>query len=195
VADQDHILELDDIQSGVLRPRPAPYVATYIAFRIDDRRAGRELMRRASRVVTSAANPNSPLADTWVSIALSHQGLKALGVPQESLDSFSWEFRQGMAARAKELGDIGESSPENWEKPLGTEDVHVVLVAVSPDEQHLEAALVEPETTEIQLSARATSISRCRAARFVSVCRVSPGLSLLVVANTASCRDCEPCAG
>jgi deferrochelatase/peroxidase EfeB len=50
-------LELDDIQSGVLRPRPAPYVATYIALRIDDAKAGRELMGRASRVVTSAANP------------------------------------------------------------------------------------------------------------------------------------------
>jgi hypothetical protein len=28
-------LELDDIQSGVLRPRPTPYAATYIVFRID----------------------------------------------------------------------------------------------------------------------------------------------------------------
>ena len=50
-------------------------------------------------------------------------------MPQESLDSFAWEFRQGMAARAKALGDTGESSPEHWETPLGTPDVHVVLVA------------------------------------------------------------------
>ena len=42
-------LELDDIQSGVLRPRPSPYAATYIVLRIDDQRAGRELMRRLSR--------------------------------------------------------------------------------------------------------------------------------------------------
>src|SRR6195256_6285951 len=96
-------LELDDIQSGVLRPRPAPYAATYIAFRIDDRRAGRELMRRVSQVVTSAANLSSPLADTSVSVALTHKGLEALGVPRESLESFAWEFRQGMAARYKYL--------------------------------------------------------------------------------------------
>lgn len=113
-------LELDDIQSGVLRPRPTPYVATYIAFRIDDPKAGRDLMARISRVVTSAANPMSPLADTWVSVALTYQGLKALGVPQEALESLSWEFRQGMAARAHELGDTGESAPENWEQPLGS---------------------------------------------------------------------------
>ena len=49
------MLELDDIQSGVLRPRPTPYVATYIALRIDDRQAGRELMQRISNAVTSAA--------------------------------------------------------------------------------------------------------------------------------------------
>ena len=135
------MLELDDIQSGVLRPRPAPYAATYIALRIDDRKAGRELMRRMSAIVTSAANPTSPLSDTWVSIALTYHGLKSLGVPKDSLDSFSWEFQQGMAARAKELGDTGESTPDNWEKPLGTPDVHVIVVAVSPGAKRLEAVL------------------------------------------------------
>lgn len=134
-------LELDDIQAGVLRPRPAPYAATYVLFRIDECGAGRELMRRLSPVVASAAHPTSPAGDTWVSVALSFQGLKALGVPQTSLDSFSPEFRQGMAARAKVLGDTGENSPESWEKPLGSADVHVVLIAVAPDTEHLERAL------------------------------------------------------
>jgi len=135
------VLDLDDIQSGVLRPRPAPYAATYIVLRIDDRTAGRELLRRASTVVATAANPTSPAGDAWVSVALTFQGLKVLGVPQDSLDSFAWEFQQGMAARARALGDTGESSPENWEKPLGTPDVHVVLTALSPDAPRLEAVL------------------------------------------------------
>jgi Dyp-type peroxidase family len=134
-------LELDDIQSGVLRPRPAPYAAAYVLFRLDEREAGRELMRRLRPVVASAAHPESPAGDTWVSIALSFQGLKALGVPQASLDSFSPEFQQGMAARAPILGDTGESSPEHWEKPLGSADVHVVVTALSPDSERLEGAL------------------------------------------------------
>jgi Dyp-type peroxidase family len=141
------MLELDDIQSGALRPRPSPYVATYIALRIDDRQAGRALMQRISNAVTSAANPESPLADTWVSVALTYQGLKALGVPEESLNSLSWEFRQGMAARAKDLGDVGESDPQNWEKPLGSPDVHVIMVAVSPDAERLEAAVARARET------------------------------------------------
>lgn len=138
---EEAILELDDIQSGAVRPRPAPYAATYILFRIDDRKAGQELMRRVSAVVASAAHPESPAADTWVSIALTYEGLKALGVPQDSLDSFAPEFQQGMAARAALLGDKGENSPANWEKPLGTPEVHVALAAVSPDSQRLEAAV------------------------------------------------------
>jgi Dyp-type peroxidase family len=135
------VLELDDIQSGVLRPRPTPYAAAYVLFRIDKREAGRELMRRLRPVVASAAHPASPACDTWVSVALTFQGLKALGVPQSSLDSFSPEFQQGMAARAAILGDTGESSPETWEKPLGSADVHVVVTALAPDTQRLEGAL------------------------------------------------------
>src|SRR5882757_31602 len=135
------VLELDDIQSGVLRPRPTPYAATYVVFRVDDRNAGRELIRRLHSVVASAAHPTSPAGDTWVSVALSFQGLKALGVPQASLDSFAPEFQQGMAARARMLGDTGESSPEHWEKPLGSADVHIVVTALSPDAERLEAAM------------------------------------------------------
>ena len=89
-------------------------------------------MRRASTVVASAAHPTGPAADAWVSASLSFQGLKALGVPQDSLDSFAWEFQQGMAARAKALGDTGENSPGNWENALGASDVHIVLTAIAP---------------------------------------------------------------
>src|SRR5437764_11584579 len=92
-------LELEDIQSGALRPRPTPFAATYIILRIDDRNAGRVLMRRLSEVVASAAHAESPTRDTWVSVALSFQGLKALGVPQASLNTFPPQFQQGMAAR------------------------------------------------------------------------------------------------
>ena len=57
--------------------------------------------------------------DTSITVAFTYHGLQALGVPQASLDSFAPEFREGMAARAAVLGDVGESSPEHWEKPAG----------------------------------------------------------------------------
>ncbi|HEY2048256.1 MAG TPA: Dyp-type peroxidase [Caulobacteraceae bacterium] len=134
-------LELGDIQSGVLRPRPSPYAATYILLRIDDRRDGCTLLRRLCEVVTPAAAADRTDRDAWASVSLTFEGLKALGVPQASLDSFAWEFRQGMAARARALGDEGESAPENWEPPFGTSDIHVILTGVAPDEARLEAAV------------------------------------------------------
>jgi Dyp-type peroxidase family len=135
------ILELDDIQSGVLRPRPSPYAATYIVLRIDKARDGRELIRRLASVVTPAAAADTTDRDTFVSVALTFDGLKALGVPQASLDSFAWEFQQGMRSRAAVLGDVGEGAPEYWELPFGTSDVHLILVGVAPSEAQLEAAV------------------------------------------------------
>ncbi|MEU7177986.1 MULTISPECIES: Dyp-type peroxidase [Streptomyces] len=145
------VLELDDIQRGVLSPRPTPYAATYLVFRVDDRAQGRELMRRAAASVTAAADSASPLGETWVSVAVTFHGLAALGVPRASLDTFAWEFRQGMAARAKTLGDAGESDPAQWEAPLGTSDVHVVFAALAPDTARLEAALDRARLAHDQL--------------------------------------------
>ena len=42
-----------------------------------------------------------------------------------------------MAARAEILGDVGESGPDHWEKPLGTTDVHVAIAVLSSDEAQL----------------------------------------------------------
>jgi hypothetical protein len=46
-----------------------------------------------------------------------------------------------MAARARLLGDTGESRPELWEEPLGSPDVHVLVTALAPDNEHLERSL------------------------------------------------------
>jgi Dyp-type peroxidase family len=44
-----------------------------------------------------------------------------------------------MAARATELGDVGESGPEHWEEPLGSPDVHVAISVLARDAAHLDA--------------------------------------------------------
>ena len=51
--------------------------------------------------------------------AISYAGLEALGVPQDSLQSFPEAFRVGMAARARQLGDDGVNDPKNWDPPFG----------------------------------------------------------------------------
>src|SRR6266511_990062 len=131
-------LELDDMQAGVLRPRPNPYAGAYFLLRIDDRFAGRELLRRLIPALASAADP---AREAWLSVALSFSGLQALGVPPDALASFPPEFQQGMAARAAALGDVGENAPDRWEAPLGSPDVHVALTALAPDAPRFAALL------------------------------------------------------
>jgi len=126
-------LELDDIQPGVLQERPSPYVGTYLLLRIDDRTDGRELVRRLHRLIDAQQDFVDPSQETSITVAFTYEGLKALGVPQASLDSFAPEFRAGMAARAADLGDVGPSDPSLWEEPLGTAQVHVAVAALSPD--------------------------------------------------------------
>jgi len=130
-------LQLHDIQAGALYERPSPYVGTYLLLRIDDRADGRELVRRLHRIANPAGSADTPDSIS-VTVAFTYHGLKALGVPQSSLDSFSPEFQQGMAARADVLGDVGESAPEHWETPLGSTDVHVAIAVLSSDEARLQ---------------------------------------------------------
>src|SRR5215218_8940618 len=62
-------LDLEDIQSGALHERPSPYFGTYLLIRIDQPRAGRELVRRLLPVVDSSRSLASPPSGAWVTVA------------------------------------------------------------------------------------------------------------------------------
>ena len=49
------------------------------------------------------------------------------------------------------LGDVGESSPEHWEPPFGSSDVHVAIAALSPDAARLEAAAEQARRAHLEL--------------------------------------------
>ncbi|WP_419907005.1 hypothetical protein [Hoeflea sp.] len=59
-----------------------------------------------------------------VNVAFTFPGLEKLDVDANTLRSFPDVFKQGMAARAKRLGDDGPSAPENWDGELGLSSVH-----------------------------------------------------------------------
>ena len=133
-AAQAPTLDLHEIQATVLRHRPAPYFGAHVLLRVDDARAGRELLRRLTPHVDSAAswwNATSP----WLSVGVSFAGLQALGVPPDSLQSFPEAFRVGMAARGRQLRDEGINDPKNWDPPFGTGEVHIGLSAFSDSEE------------------------------------------------------------
>jgi Dyp-type peroxidase family len=74
-----------------------------------------------------------------------------LGVPQASLDSFAPEFREGMAARAEELGDVGPSAPERWEAPFGTPEVHVAIAVLASDDAQLASVTAQARRAHDEL--------------------------------------------
>ena len=134
-------LDVSDIQATVLRPRPSPYVGEYVVLRIDDAAQGRAMLRRMIPYVATSDEWWLAKLPGWLGIAFTYQGLKALGLPQASLDSFPIEFRQGMAARAAILHDFGSNAPDNWEYPFGGSDMHVALAIYSDNEHHLSEVL------------------------------------------------------
>jgi deferrochelatase/peroxidase EfeB len=122
-------LEKWDIQSPILRRRPAPYAGCHVLLHVDDAVQGREFVRRLLPHIVSAADYAS--ADTWAAVAFTYAGLTALGVPQASLHSFPTAFREGMAARAASFEESADSFPEHWEPPYGTGQIHAALTLLS----------------------------------------------------------------
>jgi Dyp-type peroxidase family len=135
------MIEADDIQATVLRPRPSPYQGEYLLLRINDAAQGREMIRRIIPYVAPAVEWWSPSLPGWLGIAFTYKGLEALGVPRTSLESFPVEFRQGMAARAEILHDFGANAPTNWEYPFGSADLHVALAIYAQDDENLRLVL------------------------------------------------------
>jgi Dyp-type peroxidase family len=155
-------LELSDIQGNVLRGYTYP-CAAYLFLRIDDVDAGRALLERMlPQVATAEPWPDGEGPATAMHVAFTYSGLVRLGLPQELLDSFPEEFREGMAARAERLGDRGPSAPENWEPGLGTGEAHVLVTVYAVDEEHL--ALRREELRHVGAAGAITVINEQRAA-------------------------------
>ncbi len=130
-------LELADIQGNVLRPYGFQE-AQFLFMRVDDPEAARAWLEQLADRVTSAAPWTDGKPETTLNIRFTYAGLEALGLPEEALASFSDGFREGMAARAALLGDVGGNSPSEWESGLGTGEAHVLLRADAADTERLE---------------------------------------------------------
>ena len=134
-------LQLDDIQALILRSRPEPYVGIHSMIHVDEPAGGRDLLRRLADHIPAASGWTDEL-DSWTGVAISYDGLEALGLPQTSLASFPLAFQQGMAARAEQLRDFGENAPETWEDPYRPGTCHIALTIYARDDDALDLSLI-----------------------------------------------------
>ena len=91
----------------------------------------------------SAADVDATMeeSDRWITLAFTWTGLRALGVPEESLATFPDAFREGMPARADILGDVGESAPEHWVGGLAGDDLHAIAILFSRNDEQCVSSL------------------------------------------------------
>jgi Dyp-type peroxidase family len=135
-------IDLADVQGDILRAHGNRYQHTsYLFLGLGDAEAGRRWLSGLIPRVTTDAWRGGERPTTALNVAFTCAGLEALGVPHEVLGSFSHEFRSGMAARARELGDTGPSAPETWDAGLGTGAAHVLLTVNATGEEVLGEAL------------------------------------------------------
>lgn len=123
-------MDLGDIQGDILRAYGNDYDCTTYAFvRVECRpeQARAWFSGLIDHVTTAEPWPQDDKPLTTLNVAVTAPGLRALGVSEQVVGSFSHEFRDGMASRSELLGDVGPSDPATWEKGLRSGDAHVLL--------------------------------------------------------------------
>jgi Dyp-type peroxidase family len=130
------LLDLHDIQGNILKAygRSGYPKGRYVFFHVHNAEEGRRFVQRLLPSVTTSApwapgaaagRPAKPSATT--NVAFTYHGLRELGVPRDSLQSFPDEFAMGMKARRDILGDDGASAPSFWDPIWQNAEVHIFV--------------------------------------------------------------------
>ncbi len=143
------VLDLTDIQGDILRAYGNDYdCTTYVWVTLSGGpKAGREFIASLAEQVTNAAPWKSGKPSHHLNVALTVHGLKALGVRDDVIASFSSEFRQGMKDRHLRLGDIGRNHPDHWEPWFQDGRAHVLVTVNALTQDDLKAALAPLRTS------------------------------------------------
>jgi Dyp-type peroxidase family len=158
-ATDDRALALNDIQANILTCPPWKRAA-YFFLRIANPDAfkkslqliieqGKGLGLVTADHVDHAKRLESEHLQRAFNIGFTWNGLARLGLADEHLASLPLAFREGMAARAALLGDVGESAPERWDGALGSKEVHAVIGAFTIDDRATAAEKYMEEIADI----------------------------------------------
>jgi Dyp-type peroxidase family len=142
--DPPDTIDYADIQGDILRAYGNDYDrASYMLVHVEAPAGGQAWLGGLLGQITNAERWRGPKPATTLNVALTFSGVRALGVPDGLLASFSDEFREGMAARAELLGDVGPSAPSNWEAPLGRGEGHVLVTIKAHTAEQLDRELAD----------------------------------------------------
>jgi len=138
------MIELDDIQHYLLT-RPNATIAQYNFMTFKSAEGGRKFIAALLHTIGTAKSvmEASETDMRWVTLAFTFNGLRQLGLDEDSLSTFPEPFRQGMAARAAMLGDTGDNHPDHWEDKMTSPDLHAAVILFARDQNERERCLKE----------------------------------------------------
>ncbi len=115
--------------------------AAYRMLRVTDARKARVWLAKAAAEVTTSERRQK---GSSLNIALTAEGLRALGVKDDTLRTFPPAYLDGMSSerRSRVLGDAGENSPKCWDWGGEPSSLPHVLLLIYSDE---ESGLVRQE--------------------------------------------------
>lgn len=133
-------LDLHDIQGNIVKAygRYGFPKGRYVFFGVTNAEQGRRFVTALAPLITTSApwrergnkSGGSAIPECTTNVAFTYHGLRDLGVPRASLQSFPDEFAMGMRARRDILGDDGASAPDRWD-PIWCQKEHVhIMVAI-----------------------------------------------------------------
>lgn len=121
-------IELSEIQGLLINEYKEMGGSKYIFLKVTEVAAAKEFIRRMADHTRSVI---SEAGDECINIGFTSAGLRALGMKEENLATFSREFREGMVTphRQRLLGDFDSSDPSrwNWGGPTN-EAIHLILM-------------------------------------------------------------------
>jgi deferrochelatase/peroxidase EfeB len=149
-------VDLDDIQGLVRFAYRDHTEAVFLLLRVKDTAAARAWL---AQVAVTNAVTQSPPPRTALQVALTSQGLRALGVAEDIINAFSQEFVNGIAgdsSRSRRLGDVGPSDPSYWQWGSGQRlpDLAVLLYALPGLLQPLQQSIESQLQTGFEISGR-----------------------------------------
>jgi Dyp-type peroxidase family len=138
------VLEFEDIQHILLTRAPA-LTGRYEFLSFKHPAGARTWLAEILPKVQSAkAMRESVNAERrWITIAFTWNGLRALGVDEVALTTFPQEFRDGMVARAKMLGDTGANDPVHWVDKTASPDLHAIAILFARDATERERCAID----------------------------------------------------
>lgn len=138
-------LELTDMQGFLARGYGGLPEASYLLLQIENAGAAQDWLRSIAPDVAPADPKPSTSA---LQIAFTCDGLRALGLDEDTLRTFDRAFWEGMDApyRQRILGDAGESHPDEWRWGNDASPVHLLVMVFAADAEILRTRIDEVRT-------------------------------------------------